>query len=352
MDDPDTTADALVGMEIDLSNRDAWDDSALLSAFHASLSTHHTQGTPVPGDVRSAGKARGGRREKRSTARHGSASRQAAAGGGAAGAAGATGATGAAESYDDSYGDARYDGGGGNVHSTGSPSPSSTPRATPAISEEAYQYYGDPAGGYGDYSDYGNGSGPGGSPWAMHQHQPHHHGYPRPQHHGGRGGDSPYPHHPHHQHRRPPHHGHGPSYYFGGPPHHGSPAGASFGRGSPRPPRPPPHHRNNHYPPPPPPPFSFPHHGPGGPVPDWAPPPPPFGHFPGNGGGGPPEGGLASFPVPMPSGGPPTVGLGTDEDALANLLMAWYYSGYYTGRYQALQEAQRAAEKGDSTADE
>jgi hypothetical protein len=54
----------------------------------------------------------------------------------------------------------------------------------------------------------------------------------------------------------------------------------------------------------------------------------------------------------MPSGGPPTVGLGTDEDALANLLMAWYYSGYYTGRYQALQEAQRAAEKGDSTADE
>ena len=51
MDDA-SEADSLVGMEIDLSNRDAWDDSALLSAFHASLSTHHTEGKAVPGDVR------------------------------------------------------------------------------------------------------------------------------------------------------------------------------------------------------------------------------------------------------------------------------------------------------------
>ena len=43
------------------------------------------------------------------------------------------------------------------------------------------------------------------------------------------------------------------------------------------------------------------------------------------------------------------LGLGTDEDALANLLMAWYYSGYYTGRYQALQEAQRASEDSNTT---
>ena len=34
--------------------------------------------------------------------------------------------------------------------------------------------------------------------------------------------------------------------------------------------------------------------------------------------------------------------LGTQEDPeLANLLMAWYYSGYYTGRYQTLADLQR-----------
>ena len=38
-------------------------------------------------------------------------------------------------------------------------------------------------------------------------------------------------------------------------------------------------------------------------------------------------------PVPLPSGG-----ISKDDDSLANLLLAWYYSGYYTGRYQALQE--------------
>ena len=65
METETTTEDPLIGMEIDLSNRDAWDDSALLSAFHASLSTHHTQGTPVPGDVRSGRRGRGSRRERR-----------------------------------------------------------------------------------------------------------------------------------------------------------------------------------------------------------------------------------------------------------------------------------------------
>lgn len=40
-------------------------------------------------------------------------------------------------------------------------------------------------------------------------------------------------------------------------------------------------------------------------------------------------------PLPMPEGG------GRNPKArngLANLLLAWYYSGYYTGRYQAMRE--------------
>ena len=32
------------------------------------------------------------------------------------------------------------------------------------------------------------------------------------------------------------------------------------------------------------------------------------------------------------------------DPELANLLMAWYYSGYYTGRYQAQREARESAE--------
>jgi hypothetical protein len=31
------------------------------------------------------------------------------------------------------------------------------------------------------------------------------------------------------------------------------------------------------------------------------------------------------------------------DPELANLLMAWYYSGYYTGRYQAQKEARESA---------
>lgn len=35
---------------------------------------------------------------------------------------------------------------------------------------------------------------------------------------------------------------------------------------------------------------------------------------------------------------PPPMLPGVDDEALSDLLLAWYYSGYYTGRYQATQE--------------
>ncbi|KAG0045974.1 hypothetical protein BGZ83_008825 [Gryganskiella cystojenkinii] len=51
----------------------------------------------------------------------------------------------------------------------------------------------------------------------------------------------------------------------------------------------------------------------------------------------PPGGGRGGFPpppMPMAGGG---AGSMVDDEALSNLIMAWWYSGYYTGRYQASQ---------------
>jgi len=35
---------------------------------------------------------------------------------------------------------------------------------------------------------------------------------------------------------------------------------------------------------------------------------------------------------------PPHLGKGLDDEALTNLLMAWYNSGYLVGRYQVLRD--------------
>jgi Survival motor neuron protein (SMN) len=42
-------------------------------------------------------------------------------------------------------------------------------------------------------------------------------------------------------------------------------------------------------------------------------------------------------PPPPPMSHPSTSAPGEDE-ALSNLMMAWYYSGYYTGYYQAMRK--------------
>jgi hypothetical protein len=42
-------------------------------------------------------------------------------------------------------------------------------------------------------------------------------------------------------------------------------------------------------------------------------------------------------PPPPPMSHPSTNAPGEDE-ALSNLMMAWYYSGYYTGYYQAMRK--------------
>ena len=319
----DNEDDPLVGMEVDLSNREAWDDSALLSAFHASLTTHHTDGTPERGDARGAQRGGGSRRRggKRRSPSVGGRSNSELPNFGDHGSNG----------YDNGYDNTGYEGGGDSV--------SVSPAPTPAVPAPP---------GDGSRADglnyYGNGNvSPGVSPWASHHNsahwQPNSRGPPRHQ-------RPPPLYHPHYHHP-PPRNFYDHPYYTD-----------DFHHSSPRPAWLPPQHRyhHKHYSP-------MPHyprfssssepehqhniHDSRQQVPEWAPPPPPIGHFPGNT-MGPPPGGLASFPVPMPSGGPPTVGLGTDEDALANLLMAWYYSGYYTGRYQALQEAQRSAQQGDS----
>ncbi|KAK9761122.1 hypothetical protein K7432_014206 [Basidiobolus ranarum] len=47
--------------------------------------------------------------------------------------------------------------------------------------------------------------------------------------------------------------------------------------------------------------------------------------------------GYGMLPPPPP---PPAVSAFTEDEALANLLMAWYYSGYYTGLYQARRHGQ------------
>ncbi|KAG7381984.1 hypothetical protein PHYPSEUDO_005398 [Phytophthora pseudosyringae] len=54
----------------------------------------------------------------------------------------------------------------------------------------------------------------------------------------------------------------------------------------------------------------------------------------------PPPPPIPSMPMPfsaMPGAAAPFPGSASD-DALANMLMAWYQSGYYTGRFQAMQE--------------
>lgn len=43
-------------------------------------------------------------------------------------------------------------------------------------------------------------------------------------------------------------------------------------------------------------------------------------------------------PAPPPPPAPPQqVSADGEDEALSNLMMAWYYSGYYTGYYQAMR---------------
>eukprot|EP00752_Nemacystus_decipiens_P003025 g2805.t1 len=78
-------------------------------------------------------------------------------------------------------------------------------------------------------------------------------------------------------------------------------------------------------------------------------PPPPY--PPGGAAAGFEEGGLGRHGLPPPPH-PPHPGMGphaaafqsldgVPDDDLADLLLAWYYSGYYTGRYRAMQEARK-----------
>mmetsp|Transcript_44044 Transcript_44044/g.89000 ORF Transcript_44044/g.89000 Transcript_44044/m.89000 type:complete len:160 (-) Transcript_44044:304-783(-) len=49
-----------------------------------------------------------------------------------------------------------------------------------------------------------------------------------------------------------------------------------------------------------------------------------------------------SMPMPPPPLMPPMPpGAASDDEALSDLLLAWYYSGYYTGRYQATMDFKR-----------
>ncbi|CAM9335270.1 unnamed protein product, partial [Sphacelaria rigidula] len=104
-------------------------------------------------------------------------------------------------------------------------------------------------------------------------------------------------------------------------------------------------------------------------------PPPPGGHYdygahhhsygvprsaPGAGGGGRPNGGGEAawerHGLPPPPAPPhPGSGIhgaafqsldGVHDDELADLLLAWYYSGYYTGRFRAMQELRSGRSRG------
>ena len=308
-------SDPLVGMEIDLSQKDAWDDTALLSAFHASLSTHHTKGKPLAGDVRVQRNRNRRQTANQNGTKKGKVRKQA--------------------EVDETGEDGMFPGSVG----LGSSSPA-TSTATPKQGSPPYQvnnHY-----DYGD-SGYFNEVGPS-EGWSTHTEESQSsYGYPDRH---VMGHDPRYYQHPYYSSRPPPAR-RGPRGRGGwGPP--------PFARPPPR------HHHHQHSPPMH---HSFtpthPERSPTQPfrevhpryAPEWAPPPlppqmqpPPVGTFPENS-GAPPQVGPSAFPIPMPFGAPPNAVLDSDEDTLANLLMAWYYSGYYTGRYQALQEAQRAAAK-------
>lgn len=45
----------------------------------------------------------------------------------------------------------------------------------------------------------------------------------------------------------------------------------------------------------------------------------------------------SSIPPPPPPNPPQASAAAGEDEALSNLMMAWYYSGYYTGYYQAMR---------------
>lgn len=45
----------------------------------------------------------------------------------------------------------------------------------------------------------------------------------------------------------------------------------------------------------------------------------------------------AAIPPPPPPNPPQASAAAGEDEALSNLMMAWYYSGYYTGYYQAMR---------------
>lgn len=46
---------------------------------------------------------------------------------------------------------------------------------------------------------------------------------------------------------------------------------------------------------------------------------------------------------------PPAMNFGVTDEALSDMLLAWYYSGYYTGRYQATQEFRQSQQHQQQT---